>query len=59
LEGKNVRIKTMFGAGKKNKPRSFLERGSPVDQKPFYLRPLLEALSGLIFDLPWADTEVR
>ena len=31
------------------KPRHVIGRGSPVDRKPHYLFPLLDALSGLIF----------
>ena len=38
----------MTGFSEIKKPRSGLERGLPLDRKQNYLRPLLEALSGLI-----------
>ena len=40
------------------RPRSTDERGLPIDRKQFYLRALLEAVSGLIFALEAADAEL-
>jgi hypothetical protein len=57
---RKTRTKTLLwiAVGKRKKPRSFAERGSPVDRKPHYLLFLLDALSGLIFVFEDVETEV-
>ena len=43
-----VKGNDLFFRSETKKPRPGRERGLPLDRKQIYLRPLLEALSGLI-----------